>query len=393
MPAKASALKYKKKILELLNEDEANSSFLAEEIERLDKPRQQSTFCSRILELFVHLRVDEDTARTHWDNIFINHAGLTKSLERDIGLRMAAFDYFMNLNRCLENPILVEIRLFRTAEQQAVVDGLTGLYNRRYFDEHIEKELNRAERHEKRMSLLVVDIDDFKRYNDTKGHLFGDEVIRKLSKRLRSSMRKEDVACRYGGDEFVVIMPETSEDGALSLAMRFKRRVERDAFLKSNGVTISGGIATFPLDGNTAEELLHRADKSLYKAKFLGKDTIVRESTRAARKRRYKRHWQIAFQPLVETFAQQRFVKMVSQDVSVGGVKLESDVEYALNTKVLMQVQLPKGEIMFVVGKIVWAKQVDNITYSYGVEFYDLNRDQISKLKKVLPSNYNIPEF
>lgn len=393
MPKKASCLTYKKRIVSLLNEDETNSAFLTEEIERQYTSSRGRNFCSRALELFVHLSVDEDSAREHWDNIFVNHAGLRKSLQRDVGLRLAAFDYFMNLNRCLDNPILVEIRLFRSAEAQAMVDGLTGLYNRRYFDEHAEKELNRAARHDKRLSVLIFDIDDFKRINDTGGHLFGDEVLRGIGKLLKRSMRKEDIACRYGGDEFVVIMPETDQDGALALASRFRHRVERDPFLKRHDVTISGGIGTFPHDGSSMEAILDRADKGLYKAKFMGKNNIVRETSRSARKRRYKRAWDISYQPLDEAFAHKHLEHMMTEDVSVGGVRFNADEEFPLNTKLLLEVGLPDERKMLMVGKIVWSKRLGKKDFSYGVEFYDLNAEQVTKLKKVLPSNYNIPEI
>jgi len=385
--------RYRNRIVSLLNEDELNSAFLVEEIDRVNTPKLRRTFCSNCLELFVHLRFDEETAKRHWDGIFANHRNLCSSLSRQVGLRLAVFDYFLNLNRCLDNPILVEIRLFRNTEQQAMVDGLTGLYNRRYFDDCIRKEINRCMRHDSRMSVLIVDIDNLKKINDGKGHLFGDQAIRHVALSLQASLRKEDVPCRYGGDEFVVVMPETTENGAMALAMRFRDKLNRDSLARKQGLTVSGGIATYPFDGNTPETLLSRADKGLYKAKFMGKNTVVRDSARAARRRRFRRNWRIAIQPIHDTFSRKPLRTFYTQDVSVGGIKFQANAEYRLNTKMLMRVVLPDREGMFVVGNVVWCKQLPQREYSYGVEFYDLNSEQLSKLKQVLPSNYNVPEL
>lgn len=158
-------------------------------------------------------------------------------------------------------------------------DSLTGLYNHRYFQEHIAREIARAHRHDRPFSLLFLDLDHFKRYNDTHGHPQGDELLRELAGILRERLRQSDMAARYGGEEFVLVLPETPREGALIVAEGICRRVA-DAPFKGRerqpdgAVTISIGIATYPLDGNCAADLIERADHALYEAKQAGRNCV-----------------------------------------------------------------------------------------------------------------------
>ncbi|NLE21769.1 MAG: diguanylate cyclase [Actinobacteria bacterium] len=170
---------------------------------------------------------------------------------------------------------------------QATVDGLTGLANHRHFWDRLRDEVARAQRYDQPLSLLMLDLDDFKRVNDRFGHLVGDELLRGMGHALRSQVRQGvDCAARYGGEEFAVILPSTrsappggSVDGAVATAERIRAAV---AALESPvgdpgwpGVTVSIGVATLPLHAETAEELVTRADQALYWAKARGKDTVA----------------------------------------------------------------------------------------------------------------------
>lgn len=149
----------------------------------------------------------------------------------------------------------------------AILDGLTGLYNRRYFKELIAIEFNRLKRHAVAFSLLMIDIDSFKNYNDTKGHPAGDELLKKAAQVFKNSVREVDLVCRYGGEEFVIMLPQTDKKGAQIVAERL--RVQTNLYLPT---TISIGVATFPDDANNSEMLLEKADAALYKAKQTGKN-------------------------------------------------------------------------------------------------------------------------
>ena len=151
--------------------------------------------------------------------------------------------------------------------QLAVKDGLTGLYNRRYFNELMLLEFARLKRFTTNLSLLMIDIDNFKNYNDTNGHTAGDELLCKLSKLLKSSMREMDIVCRYGGEEFVGVLPQTDKRGAQIVAERL--RLQATLYLPT---TLSIGIATFPEDAQDISSLIEKADAALYEAKNTGKN-------------------------------------------------------------------------------------------------------------------------
>ncbi|HKL87177.1 MAG TPA: diguanylate cyclase, partial [Treponemataceae bacterium] len=174
--------------------------------------------CASILKEFVHLDFTEDEARFHWKGITQNAAHLQKKLKRNVNTPMAIVDYFTNITHILNAPLIIEINAFRQTERQAMVDSLTGIFNRRYMDIILKKEINRSARYKKDFSIVLLDIDNFKIVNDTRGHPFGDKVLRKLSNLLRESLREEDVLCRYGGEEFLVILPETNRDCSLTMA-------------------------------------------------------------------------------------------------------------------------------------------------------------------------------
>ncbi|MBX7152764.1 GGDEF domain-containing protein [bacterium] len=169
---------------------------------------------------------------------------------------------------------------YRSLKQQAITDGLTGLYNRRFFNEELEREMQRSYRHFLRMSLILLDVDHFKKYNDTNGHQAGDEVLKKVASLLREHTRVCDLECRYGGEEFALILPETNKEQALVIAEKLRQTVESTHFDNQEkqplgNLTISMGVSTFPDDSIQIKELIDKADKGLYKAKELGRNVVV----------------------------------------------------------------------------------------------------------------------
>jgi diguanylate cyclase (GGDEF)-like protein len=157
----------------------------------------------------------------------------------------------------------------------AYLDGLTGIFNRRYFELRIEEELERARRFNSGMAVIMVDIDQFKRLNDDFGHLLGDEVLRQVSSIFSQQLRKIDVVCRYGGEEFAVLLSQTSQQHALGVAEKLRRMVDSWQFPGvPRSVTISAGVATCPDHGSTREELVKAADAGLYAAKQAGRNCI-----------------------------------------------------------------------------------------------------------------------
>ena len=163
--------------------------------------------------------------------------------------------------------------------EMSVRDELTGMFNRRYFREALEREVSGAQRYGHGLALCMIDLDHFKRVNDTHGHLCGDQVLRKFGKLLNDSIRKYDVGCRYGGEEFAVILPDTSLDEASALCERFRERVKEHEFTYEKltlHITTSVGVAARPTGGIiTGRQLLDLADKALYQAKSQGRNQVV----------------------------------------------------------------------------------------------------------------------
>jgi two-component system cell cycle response regulator len=162
----------------------------------------------------------------------------------------------------------------------AVTDALTGLNNRRYLDKHLKLLFDRANARGKPLSILITDIDRFKSVNDSHGHDAGDEVLKEFAARVRATVRGADLACRFGGEEFVVVMPDTSPDTAASVAERLRHMIEAHPFtLRQSGVslniTASIGISSTVWGAESAEQLLKQADKALYEAKHGGRNRVV----------------------------------------------------------------------------------------------------------------------
>jgi diguanylate cyclase (GGDEF)-like protein len=162
--------------------------------------------------------------------------------------------------------------LSRHLRYLAYRDFLTGLYNHRYFQEQLAHEVERAQRYGHQLSVLMLDVDRFKQVNDTYGHLMGDTLLSYVARLVSAKVRSSDVAARYGGDEFAVILPETDQEKAIAVAEKLRKAVSADrhwqgALLGNLGVGICFGVASFPDDGRTADDLLVCADRRLYSAK------------------------------------------------------------------------------------------------------------------------------
>ena len=164
--------------------------------------------------------------------------------------------------------------------EMAIMDGLTGLYNRRYFDSQFRTLAQQAASRDKKLSIVLTDIDFFKSINDTHGHDVGDEVLREFGDRVQRSVRGADIACRYGGEEFVLVLPDSDKEAAMAIAERLRVRMEQDAIAVSGNskelsITISLGGASVDGPEDTAEAILKRADEALYRAKREGRNRVM----------------------------------------------------------------------------------------------------------------------
>ncbi|MFZ3072733.1 MAG: diguanylate cyclase [Thermodesulfobacteriota bacterium] len=158
----------------------------------------------------------------------------------------------------------------------SITDGLTNLYNQRHLMEQLQRELQRAARHKKPLAVIMFDIDNFKTYNDSYGHIEGNKVLKTIARMLKKSTRLSDTVGRFGGEEFCLVMPEISKEGAKAFASRIVKEIGKYP-MPNRKVTLSGGVSTFPHDGKTHALLLKKADERLYKAKNAGRNRLVAE--------------------------------------------------------------------------------------------------------------------
>lgn len=173
---------------------------------------------------------------------------------------------------------LIKSRDFEQQYMLATTDGLTELYNHRYFQEQIRMQVEQSKRYSNNFSLIIIDIDFFKKFNDTFGHQSGDAVLRQVAQTLKKNVRATDIVCRYGGEEMSIILPNTTKNEAFATAQKICNRVAEKTFkLTGNNethVTISLGVSTFPFDGDTAPKIIEAADKKLYNAKNNGRNQV-----------------------------------------------------------------------------------------------------------------------
>ncbi len=266
------------KLIRLLSDDHPDPGRWVSRLRTLSDVENTPVFASAVRFLF-HLKVDDAEAETLLERVLEHRRGLTRDLGRDPGLRVAAMDYLSNIEKRYENPKIVEMEEFEETERSARTDTLTGLSNRRVFHETIDAEIRRSRRYRWPVTVLMLDLDHFKTVNDTHGHMLGDLVLERVGGIVRHAVRDADAACRFGGEEFAVVLPETAREGGYAVAERIRRRVEqsfegRPVDGHDVQMTISCGLATFPEDGLHADDLIARADEALYGAKHAGRNRV-----------------------------------------------------------------------------------------------------------------------
>jgi len=224
-----------------------------------------------------HARFNESEAAERTAAIAAHQHELSARLERNVGLSVAALDYLLNISRDLVAPTIVEHEVLEVLEHRSVTDPLTGLFNRYHFEATLKREAARCLRYQSRLSLLLLDVDQLKAVNDRWGHPAGDQMLVRVAGAIRDSLRGCDIASRYGGDEFAVILPDTDARAARFVAERICANVgASDASIK---VTVSGGLADLSLDATSPSEarLIAAADRALYLAKGRGGNCVAEE--------------------------------------------------------------------------------------------------------------------
>lgn len=336
--------------------------------------------CKIILHILTQLEMSEEEAAVNWEKILINHRKLVDTLNRNISLRTAICDYFCSINQALINPTMVEIDIFEKAIQKSMHDSLTGLLNRSAFDNELIRETSRAERDGSELSLLFLDIDDFKKVNDDFGHQAGDLVLKNVADTIECEKRIIDIAARYGGEEFVIILPNTEMNEAMLVGERIRKRLENKKYIFKNShiaVTLSGGLASFPSDADNIRDLIHQADLALYRAKTSGKDRISLFSPDKRRFVRINTRGEIKVMEL--GFTNPARASGESKNLSIGGVLFQNTHPFKLGSTIQLNIAIGHEPPLLAIGKVVRVEKLDNGLYDIGVS---LSLSEIDKTVK-----------
>jgi diguanylate cyclase (GGDEF)-like protein len=252
----------------------AEDSFLdllVETLEGLDES-VRAQFLRQFFRTIAQIDLTESQAADYWRQILQRRRELTDILGRKVSLKTAMVDVLASAN-FLRVPILMEYDDFKKLQINAATDPLTGLYNRRLFDEYCDKELNRAKRYGQHLAIVILDLHKMKEVNDRYGHLQGDKVLQLAAATLRKTLRASDFAFRIGGDEFALLLPQTDSEQAVTLCRRIRAQYEGEirAIQIDIAVTLDFGVAVHPEDGEQKSELLGIADERLYELKRAGR--------------------------------------------------------------------------------------------------------------------------
>ena len=231
-------------------------------------------FYSDILYCITHQYFVPEIAEDLWNKILSHKQELSNKLDRNVRIVVAALDYLSNITDSMISMTLVNEKHMEKLVEYSFRDGLTNLFNHTYFYQQINMEMRFTKRYKIPLSLLLLDIDDFKGINDKYGHLEGDIVLVALAKTISDVVRESDLCCRYGGDEFAVILPFTKIDEAAKVAERLREKVEKSLF-GNEPVTVSIGVATCSDEIKTYREFVGNVDSVLYQAKTKGKNRVV----------------------------------------------------------------------------------------------------------------------
>lgn len=357
------------KVLNLFGQDSVADSEDAE-LRCAEAAAASESIYSDLIWSLTQLRYDFDDAEYHWNALLAHKKKLNEKLGRNVGIRVAAVDYFSNIVGALENPRVVDPSLLDRLYRDAVVDPLTQLPNRRAYSMRLQEELSRSARYHFPFVIAIFDVDNFKQINDEYGHSTGDRILQMIAQSLRESVRKSDFPARWGGEEFVVLMPQTHKSGGIVFAERVRARVEAD--LAKHKVTISGGLAAYPEDGDTEKALFAFADRALYRAKAEGKNRICMTAHERRAYPRLDQELPVIITPLP---AMDPRVNTQTSNVAVGGVAVRYHEARPISAQVQGQIFANDQTATFI-GRVVFVEELGSEGYELGIEFVEIDHQQ-----------------
>ncbi len=326
---------------------------------------------SAMVNVFTQMDFEEREARDIWTEVIRHRQMMMESLNRKVNLITAICDYMLTVKKSMIQPKVVEMDLFEETSHFSKCDRMTGLYNRAFIEDVLRAEASRSMRYKNEFSLVFFDLDHFKNINDTHGHLAGDYVLQSIARLIQAEKRTEDVAARYGGEEILLVLPETEKYNALTIAERLRRKIQR-LDLEFEGkplqVTVSGGVATFPVDTDVQGDLMDCADRALYRAKTLGRNRICLFSPDKRHFYRMDMLGPVKVQELGMKVNQKPALARI-KDLSLSGMLFEVQEPLSLSSRIQMEVPLSSRETPLVLVGQVTRVQPHGANYNIGATF------------------------
>jgi diguanylate cyclase (GGDEF)-like protein len=344
------------------------------------------TVYAELIFLLTRLRLEPAEAARHWPGILRRQALISTATGHATDIRVAVLSYNLDVDRQLTRPKVVEMTWAEWTASTALLDEVTGLPNQRFLRAQLTREVERALRGPMPLSLIVLDADDFKRVNDLLGHDTGTAALEGLGKRLREHARHTDLVVRYGGDEFVVLLPATPKDEARRVAERLRAAAESYRIDPGGGVaplmlTVSLGLATCPGDARDDTALFVAADQALYEAKRAGKNRVClfAESMRSYARRR------AVWPARIEPAGAPAFVVETSE-VGEGGFSFRSAQDLATGLLIETALTPPEGAPLRMVGRVVWSRTDALAHHEVAVRFVEAGGRDRQRLSRWITS-------
>ncbi len=375
------------RFIDLVAEDVKGSNSEALHVNQ-KKTELANGFYSRIFKSLIGLEFKENEAEDLWGKLLEHKYNMSTQLKRNVGIRVAAIDYFTNITGTLSSVKVMDKNVFLETTDMAISDGLTGLYNHRYFYDRLRKQIQDATDNDSILSIILIDVDYFKDYNDINGHVAGDVALRKIAKIIRTTVEDLGYSCRYGGEEFTVILPQTSKAKAMDIAEKIRQSIEEEIFpnefaLPSGRLTISLGIAEFPLDGTDSRGLMEYADRALYHSKANGKNQI---SVMAQNRRREQRRIIACPAEIIIMEDGNNSIERNASiaNISIGGVRCRTNFKLKLNQAVRIRIDKNIIDCDPLLAVVVRCARVEQSVWSLGFRFIRLREEVKTKLIKFI---------
>jgi len=342
-------------------------------------PEYGPELCAANFAVAAGLDLPPETALIHWQALLEHYKEMCQRLGRKVHLVTATCDYLQSVAGLLGRPRLVEVGSYQRIVNESTFDSLTGLVNRAHFIALYDQQIALARRYGEDMSILFLDLDNFKDINDQYGHIVGDIVLKTVAGIINKEKRDTDTAARYGGEEFVIMMPHTSSISGYVLAERIRCAIANTPIRHNHlriPLTISGGLASFPLNSENPRDLLRMADDALYLAKGAGKNTTCLYKHEKRRYLRIKLNQPVLVQGL--EFEAEDIYPGIAKDISIGGILFENPVALPIGSQIKVNILMNDDKPLLLICTVVRIKHCGSTGFDIGMSVSFKEMEQIA---------------